>query len=193
MNYLAHAFLTTPDQDGVLVGNLIGDLVTNRDISLYPKDIKRGITLHRTIDSYSDNHPRIRKMTKMIRPYFGKYAPVVNDIYSDYLLSHFWEQVTEERFEDFCIRIYDMLQNRLLDLHGRAADIIPRMIKDDWLAKYSDKDRLDSIFRRLATRSKFIDQFDMAIPVLEEHQDYLAAQLLLFIREANVYFRDAGD
>ena len=55
MNYLAHAFLSLND-DEIQLGNLIGDFVKGNKYERYPPKIKKGILLHRHIDSFTDHH-----------------------------------------------------------------------------------------------------------------------------------------
>ncbi|MEL7021319.1 MAG: DUF479 domain-containing protein, partial [Bacteroidota bacterium] len=84
MNFLAHLFLSCNDES-LLIGNFIADAIRNRDLKQYSKAIQSGVLLHRKIDSYTDNHPIIRKGTKRLRPQHRKYAAVVIDVFYDYL------------------------------------------------------------------------------------------------------------
>ena len=64
MNFLAHFLLSGDDHD-LLLGNLLGDIVKGR-VERYvhagtTERIRDGIRLHRTIDSFSDTHPVVRR------------------------------------------------------------------------------------------------------------------------------------
>ncbi len=56
MNFLAHASLSGND-DEILIGNFIADAVKGNQIDRFSDGIKKGIMLHREIDSYTDHHP----------------------------------------------------------------------------------------------------------------------------------------
>ena len=55
MNYLAHLYLSG-ESEKVIVGNFIGDYVKGKSFTDYPEQIAGGIKLHRSIDSFTDQH-----------------------------------------------------------------------------------------------------------------------------------------
>ncbi len=57
MNFLAHAWLARPGNDGFLYGNLIADGVKGRDLSGWPTSVADGIRHHRRVDAWVDQHP----------------------------------------------------------------------------------------------------------------------------------------
>ena len=66
MNFLAHSFLTF--NDGQIVGQFLEDFIRNKDRYSFPKDIRDGITLHRSIDTFTDSHPAIHEAKKVFSP-----------------------------------------------------------------------------------------------------------------------------
>ena len=56
MNYLAHLYLAEQTSEGLL-GSLLGDFVKGRLESRFPEAVRRGIVLHRAIDTFTDAHP----------------------------------------------------------------------------------------------------------------------------------------
>ena len=52
MNFLFHMLLSGTD-DQILVGNFMGDFVKGPLLERFPERIRRGITLHRRIDSFA--------------------------------------------------------------------------------------------------------------------------------------------
>ena len=63
MNFLAHVFLSG-NNENLILGNLIADSVKGKMIDLFADEVKKGILLHRMIDTYTDNHA-IVKLSKM--------------------------------------------------------------------------------------------------------------------------------
>ncbi|MBP6827851.1 MAG: hypothetical protein KA165_14915 [Saprospiraceae bacterium] len=100
MNHLAHCFLSFNDED-LLLGNFIGDFVKGNDWKKYPEKVQQGILLHRTIDSYTDNHPMTDRSVTRVRPYAGRYSPPFTDILYDHLLAIHWEKYMDEAFDVF--------------------------------------------------------------------------------------------
>ena len=86
MNYLAHIFLSGNDSKRQ-VGNFIGDFVKGSRLNNYPERIRQGIVLHRKIDEFTDHHPAVKEVVKMLRPEFGRYSGIVVDMYFDYFLA----------------------------------------------------------------------------------------------------------
>ncbi len=73
MNHTAHCLLSYPDEQ-VLIGNFIGDYVKGRVWESFAPEVQRGILLHRTIDSFTDNHTAVRASVARIRPFAGRFS-----------------------------------------------------------------------------------------------------------------------
>ena len=82
MNYLGHALLS-PEDPLILMGNLWGDLLRPRDYELLDPDILRGVERHKKIDAFTDQHKAVDEIINLLRPYQGKYTPVVADVLMD--------------------------------------------------------------------------------------------------------------
>ena len=126
MNHLAHCFLSFGDED-LLLGNFIGDFVKGNDWQQYPAAVQQGILLHRTIDSYTDNHPMTDRSVARIRPYAGRYSPPFTDILYDHLLALNWEKYTDEPFDDFAEKTYRQLENRRAEMPPVLQERLPKM------------------------------------------------------------------
>ena len=83
MNFLAH-FHLSGENELIAIGNFLGDFIRGSELNSLPLTVQKGVYLHRFIDQYTDNHPVVRDLNKMLVPHFAKYAPVVSDIYFDY-------------------------------------------------------------------------------------------------------------
>lgn len=180
MNFLAHLFLSCQDEN-LLIGNFIADSIRNRDIPTYSSDIQKGVFLHRRIDSYTDQHPEVKKGTRRLHPNHGKYAPVVVDIFYDYILSHNWHQYSEEPLTRFSKRMYWILEQRMAELPTKLQRSVPSMISNDWLMNYGKEDGLRYVFSRMKERAKFPTNFDRAV-------DDLLKDYPLFEEEFNAFF-----
>lgn len=100
LNYLAHIFLSGNNLR-VQVGNFIGDFVKGSKLDDYPDSIRKGIRLHRLIDSYTDSHEVVVGAKAFIRPAFGRYSGIVLDMYFDYFLA-----VNIHRYAGHSLRFY---------------------------------------------------------------------------------------
>lgn len=66
MNLVAHQYLSF-NNPSLQLGNLLGEVVKGNKYNDYPNDIKKGILLHREIDSFTDSHEIVKKSTEIGR------------------------------------------------------------------------------------------------------------------------------
>jgi acyl carrier protein phosphodiesterase len=151
MNHLAHCFLSFNDEE-VLLGNFIGDFVKGQDWRHYAPGVQKGILLHRTIDSFTDNHPMTDRSVARIRAYAGRYAPPFVDILYDHLLAIHWQEYTSESFETFAQRTYRQLENRGADMPEVLRERLPKMLAGQFLHGYTKREGLDWVLGKFSLR-----------------------------------------
>jgi acyl carrier protein phosphodiesterase len=151
MNHLAHCFLSFNDEE-VLLGNFIGDFVKGQDWRHYAPGVQKGILLHRTIDSFTDNHPMTDRSVARIRAYAGRYAPPFVDILYDHLLAIHWQEYTSESFETFAQRTYRQLENRGADMPEVLRERLPKMLAGQFLHGYTQREGLDWVLGKFSLR-----------------------------------------
>src|SRR6476661_6124760 len=110
MNYLAHLFLSegTPES---LIGNLLGDFVKGTPVNLYPEEIRKGIDLHRKVDSYTDSHAIVRSSKSLVCADRRRFAGVLIDVFYDHFLAKNWLEYSEIPLRDFSRHVYKILQD----------------------------------------------------------------------------------
>jgi acyl carrier protein phosphodiesterase len=180
MNFLAHLFLSFKNED-IIIGNFIADSIRNSEVKNYPKAVQKGIYLHREIDSFTDNHPAVRKGTLRLQPHHHKYAPVVIDILFDYILANNWDRYSDQSLESFARFIYSVLNKRIEEIPEKLKKNVPGMIKNNWLQSYKTKEGLLYTLKRMDNRASFPSKFTQAVEDME--QDYN-----LFENEFNIFF-----
>lgn len=151
MNHLAHCFLSFGDES-LLLGNFIGDFVKGNDWQNYPPAVQQGILLHRTIDSYTDNHPMTDRSVGRIRPFGGRYSPPFIDILYDHLLAIHWKKYTDEPFDDFAEKTYRQLENRAVEMPAILQERLPKMIAGRFLHGYTRREGLEWVLDRFSLR-----------------------------------------
>lgn len=151
MNFLAHFYLSC-DREEILVGNYLADFLRNREVALLPPGVRAGVVLHRKIDTYTDNHPRIRLATARLRARHGKYAPVVMDVFADFLLARHWNDYSEVPFAAFRRNTYATIRRYLPLMSPTVARQTRLMIADDFLKEYASEAGIERVFRRMRRR-----------------------------------------
>ncbi len=179
MNFLAHMFLTYGDKEHT-VGNYLADFIRNRDLVMFSDKIVQGIMLHRHIDHYTDTHPEVLKSTRKLRARHKKYAPVVIDVFYDYILSKNWDQFSEIDMRSFADNIYVHLNEYSEEFPIHIQDITSRMIADDFLLQYGKQSGIEKTFNRIGRRAKFKSNFSTAFEDLEKDYEEINEGFLNF-------------
>lgn len=189
MNYLAHIFLSGSDRR-MQIGNFIGDAVKGNSYNGYPDAIRNGILLHRAIDSYTDNHPRVKEAIKELKPSFGRYSGIVLDMYFDYLLGSHFPEFSGIPLKRFTRRFYRALIHNRRRLPLRIRRFMWHFIFTGRLGRYATKQGLHESLE-IMIRYKFMDiSADRAILYLSENEEKLLDTFRLFMAEIMAYCDD---
>jgi len=179
VNYLAHLFLSenTPE---ARIGNLIGDFAKSASLATYPAPMRRGIILHRKIDAYTDSHPIFQTSRQRISSVRRRYAGTLIDIFYDHFLAIHWSDFSPQNLPDFAQSIYSSLQTYQGILPESLKQIIPGMIKDDWLTSYRDLQGIQYALERVSRRIRHENDLASALDELESSYAALEADFLTF-------------
>jgi acyl carrier protein phosphodiesterase len=154
LNHLAHAFLSFGNED-LLVGNFIGDFVKGKDWQRYPAGVQQGILLHRSIDSFTDNHPATELSKSRIRAVAKRYASPVADVLYDHLLAINWARYTDQPFFNFAQSVYDGLEQHIDILPDILQRRLPLMVAGKFLDAYATKEGMQFVMGRFSNRLAF--------------------------------------
>jgi acyl carrier protein phosphodiesterase len=169
MNLLAHALLS-PDNPGILVGNLTADWVKGRARHQLPPAMQRGMTLHQAIDVFTDAHRRVEDCVQMLYPRWGRYSPILVDILFDHVLSENWDIHCEVPRPRVIERTYQALRAHIHHLPPRAQQACHHLLADDWLSCYCTLDGIALSLTRLSLRLRMTGHEVELAPAV---QDYL--------------------
>jgi acyl carrier protein phosphodiesterase len=189
MNHLAHFFLSK-NNDDFAIGNFVADFITNKELPQYTAGVRKGIMLHREIDSFTDTHPKVKESTKRLHPFHHKYSPVIVDIYYDFLLGKNWAKFQKDpsvSLTVFTQNIYHLLQKRHEELPPNLKKRINRMIADDWLMKYTTLDGLHDAFKMIGKYAAFPGNFDNAAKHLKDFMPAFDAEFLSFFPDLQAH------
>ncbi len=183
MNYLAHFYLSF-EQEPLIVGNLLGDFVrghlTHPRNDMYPESIKKGIRLHRHIDSFTDTHPIIDTCRSLLPAKFGHYKGVVMDMYFDYFLAKNFTNYHTKPLKQFSQEIYTLLKQNEQYLPEEARLMVGSMIKYDWLTHYQYQEGMRRSFVGMSKRFEVLKGIDEAADELTKNEDLYAPLFLDF-------------
>ena len=202
MNYLAHAYLSFGIPE-IAVGNLISDFVKGKKKFDYPGRIQAGISLHRSIDTFTDTHPVTRIAKSYFRADYGLYAGALTDVAYDHFLAN--DPVafspagggeagggeagaglaaqteaglaaqTEAGLAAFAQKTYDQLAAWESVFPERFARLFPYMRGQNWLYHYRWKEGIFNSFAGLSRRAAYMPGPEQACRLFETHYRELEA------------------
>ena len=108
MNFLAHFHLAWPDEHLVL-GGLEGDFHKGNLPGALPAALLKGVTLHRAIDAYTDNHAQVKALRENFPSGLRRFAGILIDLGFDHFLTRHWDSYSAIPLADFNADIYTIL------------------------------------------------------------------------------------
>ncbi len=166
-----------------MLGNFLGDFLSNPEVAQLPPPVAAGVALHRQIDMFTDNHPLIRQGVARLRPRHGKYAPVVIDVFYDYILSRQWEQLPLGNMEQFHEKSYQLLADNLNIMPVWLRPQVHDMVQARWLRQYGSIAGIEDTFRRMRYRVTRPDLLDGVGESLLEQEAMLTLDFVRFFPE----------
>ncbi len=156
-----------------MVGNFIADTIKGAISDTHSPGVILGINIHRSIDSYTDSHPIVLETRKLLYPYFGKYAAVVQDVYYDHFLAINWNIYSKVSLSDFVHHVYAVLNQHKEQMNAKALRILHYMEMQDWLQNYATIDGIDRALKGLSRRATFQSNMEEGIPALKANYSAL--------------------
>ncbi len=182
MNFLAHLYLSNNNK-GLMIGNFIADHVKGNKFSLFPDNIQKGILLHRAIDSYTDAHEIVRTSKRRLHERYGHYDGVIIDIFYDHFLAINWRDYSEIPLDIFVNSVYDLLQSNINTLPQKTQDILPSMIKYNWLYNYQFAKGIKAVLNGMNNRTNGKSNMNLAIEDLLLHYDNFKNDFTIFFKD----------
>jgi acyl carrier protein phosphodiesterase len=186
VNHLAHIVLSG-DDEGLILGNFIADFVKGRDFEKYTDNVKRGILMHRAIDTFTDAHPVFRTSTARVRPQLRKFAGMAVDVYYDHFLAKSWAERKTSKLPDFTQNIYSLLSKHTDNMPEGALRFYQYMISNKILEGYAELEVLHRVFYGMSRRTRFKSNLEDAGVLLEMNYAGLNEDFSAFFPELETY------
>ena len=183
MNLLAHAYLSFNDP-GVLTGNMISDYVKKKKKFLYPAVVQKGISLHRAIDGFTDDHPATKEAKEFFRGSYRLYAGACMDVVYDHFLANDHNEFNDDyALQAFALTVYKGLEQNKAYLPEKFAAMLPYMQSQNWLYNYRFRFGIEKSFEGLVRRSAYLTDSAPAFRVFEENYQDLEQCYRVFFPE----------
>jgi acyl carrier protein phosphodiesterase len=168
MNYLAHAHLSFNNEE-ILLGNLISDFVKGKKKFDFAPGIQKGITLHRAIDTFTDDHQATKLAKEVFRPAYRLYSGAFIDVVYDHFLATDINEFTGESLRNFSETVYETVGKHLQYLPERFNLMFPHMKQQNWLFNYSTMRGTELSFGGLVRRSRYLEESETAAILFHDH------------------------
>ena len=189
MNFLAHIYLSGNNKE-VTIGNFIADGIKGKKYKQYPLQIQRGILLHRGIDSFTDQHPTVRKSTARLHKNYGHYSGVIVDILYDHFLAKNWKMYHEQPLDEYVQDFYKLLNSEYEILPSRIQMMMPFMISDNWLLSYATIPGIGKILEQMNRRTKYKSNMNLAIVELKQYYSEFEDEFTSFFIELESFSKE---
>jgi acyl carrier protein phosphodiesterase len=186
MNYLMHLFLSGSDPE-ILVGNMMGDFVKGRLDDRFSPGIRRGLEIHRKIDSFAAGNEYFLRSKHCIDPCFGHFRAVLVDIFYDHFLARYWEKFSPVNFEEFIRSSHQTLSRYEAQLPPLLLDLLPRMFSRHWLIAYRETAGIETALRRMSQRVIRANPLAEGAVELSKKRDLLLSDFQGFLPEVCAY------
>jgi acyl carrier protein phosphodiesterase len=179
VNFLAHTYLSGGNEE-IIVGNFMGDYVKGKNYLLFPEQVKKGILIHRDIDSFTDMHEVTRRSKQRLASRYHKYAGIIIDIFYDHFLASLWDSYSTLPLSDFVIRTYDLLKRNYKVLPDSIKRWLPTFLENNWMMAYTTVEGIELVLERMSANTSLPDHSAFAVEVLRNEYSVFMEDFLEF-------------
>jgi len=166
-----------------MLGNFIADSVKGKQLEKFNSEIQKGIILHRHIDFFTDNHPIVKQSKKRLHPRYRHYAGVIIDIFYDHFLALNWNDYSNTPLNEFTKNVYIFLTKNINILPEKTKQMLPYMIKYNWLYNYQFIEGIKNVLEGMNRRTENKSKMNLAINDLQEHHKVFQDDFRVFFIE----------
>ena len=192
MNFLAHAYLSG-NNDDILIGNFIADAVKGNHIERFREGIRKGIRLHREIDTYTDQHEVFLRSKHRINEEYGKFSGVIIDIYYDHFLAKNWTDYSDTTLRWFAKNTHSVLLSNFNHLPVRVQGFLPFLIQHRRLESYASIEGIVQAIKIMGKYSSLPSKSDAAMDCLMNNYNSLENNFNAFMAELIQYVSQEFD
>jgi acyl carrier protein phosphodiesterase len=165
VNILAHAFLGGANDD-LRLGGMMGDFVRGVPDPSLPEAVRRGIVLHRAVDTFTDRHPLVVQARGWFHAPFRRYAGILLDMWFDHCLARDFAAWSDIPLDEYSDGVHQLLRQRHALIPERMRGFITYMEREGLPAAYADRDTLGRAFVGMSHRLSRENPLAEAMPVL---------------------------
>jgi acyl carrier protein phosphodiesterase len=182
MNYLAHAFLSFDDEE-TMIGNFIADHIRMKQADHLPERIRRGVSLHRRIDHFTDSHPLFTKSKRHFYDGFERYSGVLMDIYYDHVLAKNFSKYSTVPLQEYTHNIYSTLQKNAQYLPESSKHFLQYAMNNNTFFEYSKIEGIELVLKHLSHRINHGIWLNESVPMFVKNEKAIEEDFFEFIED----------
>ncbi len=157
MNLLSHALLSRAEPDDVLTVNVLWDFLS-KDLRQDSREfVQRGALIHRVIDRETDTSEEFQSALKLVSRKRESVAGIVVDMGLDYALYREWDFYCPDLRSRIIDTLYERMRETAHALGAEAERLISAMRNGNWFKAYGEPSGLEEVFKRMASRNRFLE------------------------------------
>ena len=164
--------------------NLFGDFVKGKNLDMYVPKVRKGIVLHRKIDSYIGQHPEVRKLLLHLSPSLPKVSGIAIDIFFDHFLALHWNQFHSTELNEFLESFYHHKINESHYPDELFLQTLFRLKKGKWISEYGNLDGVEGVCIGVSRRISFPNALMNGRMVLESNYGLIEEIFHSFMNDA---------
>jgi len=184
MNYLAHLYFSGNNKD-IKLGNFFADWIKGKEQNWNPNfnsNIKKGITMHRFIDSYTDNNVSISNMANKFHTEYHHYSKIVTDILLDHFLAKNWFLFSDIELDKFTFDFYKILISNFFILPKQVKIFLPFMISSNRLSSYKTLEGIQKTLEIMSRNTSLPAKTNFAIDIIKNNYDNFESESIIFLK-----------
>jgi acyl carrier protein phosphodiesterase len=186
LNFLAHIYLSGDDDD-IKIGNFLGDFVKGRLNKLtnnqYTEGVVKGMSLHREIDFFTDNHSMVRRSIDRLQPKYHKFSGIVIDMFYDHILAKNFHLYSEISLEEYAENFYELLEKRKAEIPEPMERMVKSLVSRNWFVGYKSYEGIEWALTGISKRLTFESGIENATNELKLDYDLYEAEFQHFFPE----------
>lgn len=186
MNFLAHFHLAWPDA-GLVAGGLEGDYYKGPLRDDLSPGLAAGVRLHREIDAYTDQHPRIAELRTRLPAGLRRFAGIVIDLSFDHYLSIHWARFSKLDLVHFNAGVHAALASQRTALSPGSQRMLARLEEYDILNLYHDWRTVTATAQRIGERLRGENPFADIAQDMEGAREHVERAFLDFYPQLQTF------
>lgn len=166
-----------------MIGNFIADAIRGNKYKHFSEEIQKGIILHRHIDTYTDQHPIVRKSKRRLHERYGHYDGVIIDLFYDHFLAKNWDDYCKIPLDIYAQNFYSLLHEHYDVLPEKTKQMLPYLEQYNWLYNYRFFEGMQQVMEGMNRRTKMKSQMHLSIEDLKEHYQDFENDFTLFFKD----------